>query len=220
MENRRQVTTRDTTWAKTAARWVGSLGVKPNQISIMSILWAVGAGACLFVYPRFNDALTLRIILLIATACCIQLRLLCNLLDGMVAVEGGMKSKSGEIFNDAPDRLADAVILVGAGYATIPLTPYGVELGWLAGLLAVCTAYIRVLGASAGTPHWFLGPMAKQHRMAVLTLACLAGIAENIFWPGWHGSLALVIALVVICLGAIVTSGRRLVRIVRELEAQ
>ena len=29
-------------------------------------------------------------------------RLLCNLLDGMVAVEGGKRSKSGELYNDVP----------------------------------------------------------------------------------------------------------------------
>jgi hypothetical protein len=29
-----------------------------------------------------------------------QLRLLCNLLDGMVAIEGGMKGKAGDLFNE------------------------------------------------------------------------------------------------------------------------
>ena len=63
-----------------------------------------------------------------------QLRLLCNMLDGMVAVEGGKGSRTGEIYNEVPDRIADPLLLVPAGYA-IGL-PYGVELGWMCGALA------------------------------------------------------------------------------------
>ena len=42
--------------------------------------------------------------LLLLAAAGIQLRLLCNLLDGMLAVEEGFKSKTGDIYNDLPDR--------------------------------------------------------------------------------------------------------------------
>ena len=42
--------------------------------------------------------------LLVVAAGMIQLRLVCNLLDGMVAVEGGMKTKSGELYNDVFGR--------------------------------------------------------------------------------------------------------------------
>jgi len=41
----------------------------------------------------------------------------------------------------------------------------------LAAALAILTAYVRVLGVSVGTPQYYLGPMAKQHRMAALTAA-------------------------------------------------
>lgn len=34
--------------------------------------------------------------------------------------------------------------------------------------LRVMTAYIRVLGGSCGLEQRFTGPMAKQHRMALL----------------------------------------------------
>jgi len=43
----------------------------------------------------------------------------CNLLDGMVAIEGGLKTPAGELFNDVPDRISDPLILVGAGYDLI-----------------------------------------------------------------------------------------------------
>ena len=47
----------------------------------------------------------------------IQLRLIANLLDGLVAVEGGKRTPTGELYNEAPDRIADTAVLVGAGYA-------------------------------------------------------------------------------------------------------
>ena len=110
----------------------------------------------------------------------IQGRLLCNLLDGMVAIEGGRKTRAGDIFNDLPDRISDPLIIVPAGYAITSL-PFGPDLGWLAAVVALLTAYVRVLGHSAGTPDFFVGPMAKQHRMAVLTVACALCIPAA-FW--------------------------------------
>ena len=42
-------------------------------------------------------------------------------------------------------------------------------LGWLGALAAAVTAYIRVLGGSLGLPQDFRGPLAKPHRMVVMT---------------------------------------------------
>ena len=59
-------------------------------------------------------------LLLIAAAGFIQLRRLCNLFDGMVAVEGGFKTKSGELYNDLPDRFSGALILAGKDAGPAP----------------------------------------------------------------------------------------------------
>ena len=188
--------------------------IGPNVISLASIGFAALAGLALWATAAAGTALQPVLWLLAATG--IQLRLLCNLLDGMVAVEGGRGSKSGEVFNDAPDRLADLLILVAAGYA-LPWPAWGGALGWVAATLAVLTAYVRVLGRALGRPQDFCGPMAKQHRMAVLTAACLGAIAESLLF-GNHG-WALGAGLAVIAVGSALTIGRRLVRLVRALEA-
>ena len=47
---------------------------------------------------------------------CMQSRLLCNLFDGMVAIEGGKKSANGDLYNDMPDRFADALFIIPIGY--------------------------------------------------------------------------------------------------------
>ena len=106
-------------------------------------------------------------------AAAMPLRLLCNMLDGMLAVEGGLTTPSGELYNELPDRLADLLILVGAGYA-IGEVPWGPELGWAAATTALLTAYVRTLGVAAGASHHFVGPMAKPRRMHVLIAACLS----------------------------------------------
>ena len=93
----------------------------------------------------------------IATAACVQLRLLCNLLDGMVAIEGGKSTSTGALFNEIPDRIADPLFLVPLGYAV----GYW-WLGWLAALLAVLTAYVRVLGGALGQQQDFGGLLPKH----------------------------------------------------------
>jgi phosphatidylglycerophosphate synthase len=152
-------------------------------------------------------------LLYLAAAAAIQLRLLCNLLDGLMAVESGMKSVHGELFNEVPDRFADSVILVAAGYA-ISLSA-GPALGWTASLLAIGTAYVRLLAGSLGRPQRFLGPMAKQHRMFALTIACLAAAVEQTL-RGTNDTL--LIALAVIVLGTAVTLARRLRALARDME--
>lgn len=212
--SRRPLTSRDTKWAKAIATWLTHSGIRPNQISVLSVVFGSLAGAAL-VGAGFYEHWQ-RIILFLAAAACIQLRLLCNLFDGMVAIEGGFKTKSGEIYNELPDRLADAIIFACAGYA-FPATEWFHALGWLAAVLAVMTAYVRALGVTAGASQSFLGPMAKPHRMAAMTVTCvlmaalvLIGRPVNVIHP----------ALGIICFGCVITMGRRVRRIIKELESK
>lgn len=144
-------------------------------------------------------------------ALCIQGRLICNLLDGMVAIEGGKKSVLGALYNEFPDRIADSIFIIALGYAT----PFPF-LGWLGALAAALTAYVRVFGGSLGLPQDFRGPMAKQHRMAVMTLACVLGAVENhLYATGW----ALLAALVMIALGSLLTCITRTLAMARLLRS-
>jgi phosphatidylglycerophosphate synthase len=205
---------RDTGWAKALAGLLVRWGISPNAISTASVFCATGAAGALYFSAPASPAW--RALLLILTVAGIQSRLLCNLLDGMVAVEGGKQTKAGEVYNDLPDRIADALIFVAAGYAVRGL-PCGPTLGWSAALLAVFTAYVRLLGGAAGLKQSFIGPMAKPHRMATLTVACLFSMMEPRFLrPG----SVLWIALIVINVGCVVTIVRRTSRIVREMETR
>lgn len=202
MDGRRDVASRNTKWANKIARWLALRSVTPNQISILSILFsAIGGGALLHSALCTTFSFYISSIIYI---CCIQLRLLCNLFDGMVAVEGGKKSPNGDLYNDIPDRFSDALLIIPAGYVAGGI---GVELAWLAALLAVLTAYFRWIGAYKTTNHYFNGPMAKQHRMALLTFAAIVGIVAT-YWGYQHH--VFLVALIIMNIGLVVTLVRRL----------
>ena len=211
--DRRPISSRGRRWAIALTTMLARKGVKPNWISLASIACSLAA-AVLFALLQRADAMWQQIGLLAGGAALVQLRLLCNLFDGMIAVEGGFKTTSGEIFNDFPDRLSDPIILIGVGYSAGWSGP-GPVLGWVAAVLSLLTAYTRVLGAAVGTKHHFLGPMAKQHRMAVITGAALLSIFECATeFRGYVFGCALLLIIV----GCIVTVTRRLRRIIGELE--
>ena len=127
----------------------------------------------------------------------------------------GRGSPQGPIWNELPDRIADALFLAGAGYGAFSLgIAVGQPLGWLAAVLAVMIAYVRELGRGLGFPADFSGPMAKPHRMAALTVTCAVAAIEPLW--GWNGH-ALTIGLVVIVLGEGVTLVRRTRTLARRL---
>lgn len=211
---RRQLATRRAGWAVALARWLARRGVRPNAVSVAGIGFAAAAAVAFALVPDL--AREARAGALVAAAAGIQLRLLCNLLDGMLAVEEGLQSKTGDIYNEVPDRVADILILLGAGYAARDLD-YGVTLGWAAALAAVLTAYIRVFGGSIGATQHFIGPMAKQHRMFTLTVATLLAAGETL--AGFPPRV-IRIGLAVVIAGSIVTAFRRIARITAEVKAR
>lgn len=85
------------------------------------------------------------------------------------------------------------------------------SLAWTCAILAVITAYIRVLGVSMNSPTNFCGPMAKQHRMALLTFSLLLLCAHQwLTLPLDSLDYTMDYALAVMLCGLVVTIWRRL----------
>jgi phosphatidylglycerophosphate synthase len=203
---RRPLKTREWPFFKNLAALLARAGATPNGISFASIIFGCSAGAALAATAH-ADGWVLRGCWL-GAAVAIQLRLVANLLDGMVAVEGGKGGPTGDLWNEAPDRISDTAIFIGAGYAagSVP------ALGWAAALVAVFVAYVRALGASAGAGQCFLGPQAKPHRMALMTVVCVLSAAFP-FYPTLIGQQplpALAVGLSIVILGGVLTAWRRL----------
>ena len=207
---RRQLATRYAAWPRALSRGLAGAGVKPNAVSVAGVMIGVVASAAFVLAPALHQSG--QVAALIVAAAAIQLRLLCNLLDGLLAVEEGLKERTGDVYNDLPDRVADVVILLGAGYSIRHLA-YGPALGWAAALLAVFTAYVRLLGGSLGLTQHFVGPMAKQHRMFTLTVTSLLAALETFLaWP----PRVMLAGLVTIVAGSFVTVVRRTLLILDE----
>lgn len=208
--DRRPLSTRELSISQTLAKQIAATGLSPNAISSWGMVAGVLAGVALSLTGCFPaQARGLWVL----GAVLIQLRLLANMFDGMVAMETKTTSALGEIFNEVPDRVSDSAVLIGLGYAagSCPAA------GFLAACVALFVAYVRAMGKASGVAQDFCGPMAKPQRMFLATLAALwCGLT-----PGsWQFPLGLgvpVWVLSVIVVGGVVTAIRRLARIARAL---
>ena len=225
---RRPIAARDAGWAKNLARVLAGRGVSPNAVSGASVFCAALAMLCLIGAGRSENAAA-KVVLFCGAALFIQLRLLCNLFDGMLAVEFNKSSALGPLWNDFPDRLADVLILVGCGYSGSAMSDFAgwlPALGWAAATLALMTAYARVLGVAVGARETFVGPMAKQHRMALATFGCVFCALPPLMQlfsraaPTQTSSLPspMLAILLIIIFGCVITIARRLKLSARDLE--
>ncbi|UNM95009.1 CDP-alcohol phosphatidyltransferase family protein [Ignatzschineria rhizosphaerae] len=212
-DKRRPIKSRSNPLMIRLAKSLSQKNITPNQISLFSIVPAFITMLAL-AFWQVSPQLWVQILLLAVAMIGIQLRLLCNLIDGMVAIEGGKVTPAGELFNEVPDRVSDTFFFIGLGLSLIaPFSSdnsFGLVLGLLASLFAAFTAYIRVLGVSMGAPAFFSGPFAKQHRMALMSASLFATMIGRFF------SLTtefLWIAMIVIIIGSFFTAIRRLLQI-------
>ncbi|MEO5722089.1 MAG: CDP-alcohol phosphatidyltransferase family protein, partial [Chthoniobacterales bacterium] len=142
--------------------------IHPDAISYSSMALAVAAAI------SFWKSGAHPWLLLVAPLFC-YLRLWCNMLDGMVALESGQASLRGEILNDLPDRVSDVVIFAGVAHSGL-MNPV---VGYWAAIFAVLTAYVGLMGQAVGRRREFGGIMSKPWRMVMLhlgawiTLGCL-----------------------------------------------
>jgi phosphatidylglycerophosphate synthase len=202
--DRRPIPARNNPLSQRAAGLLARIGISGNAISILSLVFGLGAGTSLMMTssstaPRIWWALAAALILL---------RLLANMLDGMVAMETGKTSAVGELFNEIPDRVSDVAIFIGAGFAAHS----SVHAGYAAAILSLFVAYVRALGNQMGVVGLFLGPMSKHHRMFTLIAICLF---YTLTPAGWQSVPLLVWGLWLIVLGSLITALRRVRHIVR-----
>jgi phosphatidylglycerophosphate synthase len=205
-ENRRPLTSRNSAWASRLAFWAVQKGLTPNQISQASMAFAA-TGLALYWLSTQGPGIV-QFLCLILAAATLQARLICNLIDGMVAIEGGRGAKDGPFWNEAPDRVSDLIFFAGAGLAAGKPA-----LGLLAAALAIATAYIRELGRAEGFPPDFSGPMAKPQRMAVLTAGTALAALYATEWT-------LTVTLWIIVAGSAATNFRRSRTLIEKLKSR
>ena len=206
--DRRPIKSREMGWAKRVAARMAARGFSPNGISLAGMVAGM-LGGCALASTRFIPDYA-RIGWLLG-ALMVQLRLLANMFDGMVAIESKRTSLVGDLYNEIPDRVSDFAIFSGLG-CSVGGNPV---LGLLVAAMAIFVAYIRAQGKASGAQNEFCGPMAKPQRMFVVTLAslycALTPSSVQVFGGGRISSWA----LGVIGVGCLITAWRRLIRIAR-----
>lgn len=214
MGDRRPIAMRDLAISKRVASRLADRGWSPNAISVAGMFAGIAAGLAFWSTSLLGEWWRPAFL---AGAVLTQLRLLANMLDGMVAVDTGKESPVGELYNEVPDRVSDVAILVGLGYA-VQGSP---ALGWIAALAAVLTAYVRAQVAVAGAPQDFCGPLAKPQRMFLVTITSLyCSVMPAEMSPTLASGPGLpALCLLVIAVGGLVTALRRLSRGARFLRS-
>ena len=211
---RRPIAAREWKLSQRIAAGLAARGASPNGISVAGALFGILGGLAFAATARWPEQARW---FWLSAAALMQLRLQCNLYDGMVAIATGRASPVGELYNDVPDRISDSAFFVGAGYAL----GGDATLGWAAALAAMFTAYVRALGKAGGARQEFCGPMAKPQRMALLTVAAIACVfvpAGQLPALGSRPPLGIIsAALALIAGGSVLTAVRRLLRIARQL---
>ena len=110
--DRRPIATRNRKWAQAATAWLASRNVSPNAISIAGMCACIVAGIAL----TATSICDYRILWLVA-ALGAQLRLDCEHARRMVALASGRAFKNGRTLQRSPDRISDAAVFIGAGFA-------------------------------------------------------------------------------------------------------
>jgi len=213
---RRPIASRDLPVMQRIAAWLVRHNASANDISLAGMFAGMLAGISLAA-TNYLDSPGLVRAAWLAGATFVQLRLLANLFDGMVAIGSGKASPVGELYNEVPDRVSDAATLIGLGFAAAS-SP---ALGYLAAIAAVFTAYVRAMGKIVGGTQDFCGPMAKPQRMFLVTVcAVVMALLPSGWRPQWQTLGLPDLVLAVIFTGCLVTSIRRLRRAARTVRSR
>ena len=152
-----------------------------------------------------------RALLLLLAAAAIQMRGLSGRLHAIVSRES-VQPRPHAIFYDFPNRIAEALILVPAGYAVQNL-PFGLELAWSAAFLGLFNAYVGQMGS--GVPETKGRMTIKNLPMMLLSAASALSVFDRVVYlPG----IMLWIALIVINLALVVAIWQRTLQIVHAEE--
>ena len=209
-------------WA--LVRWMTdrlvATGIGPNTVSVLGMLFGLIAGGCLAATSLLDSGNPVERALWVCGALGIVIRSLANVLDGMVAEQTGRISRVGALYNEVPDRVSDAAMLIGLGYAG----GSWVIGGWAATVVALSVAYVRACCAVAGAPQDYRGPLAKPHRMYLVVFACIALALMPTGWRAWSDSVAFggvpALVLWIVIVGGLWTAWRRLYTAATELNRQ
>lgn len=169
-----------------AARQLHRWRVTPNALTVLSLLFALGAAVA------FGLATRERSWLLLVGAASVAVNALLDGLDGKLARLSNQESKRGDYLDHVVDRYADLAILAG-----LALSPLG-NLTW--GLFAiigtVLTSYMGTQAQALGLGRMYAGWLGRADRLVILmSVPTLVWLAYVLAIPVPFGADPLVVML-------------------------
>lgn len=188
LPSRRPIAMRASRTVQALARFLAKRGVSANSVSIASIACALLAAIAMIAAGMRGGLLPFVVAALLVFA-----RGICNLVDGLIAIENDGKSATGAFLNEAPDRIADVLLFTALGLAW-NWSWMGLSAGLAVSTLCIGTAYLRALGKTLTGEDDFRGPLAKPHRIGVLIFGLLLTPFLPASWQPLGVTLAILFA--------------------------
>jgi len=138
-------------------------GTSPNQLSLLSLFFAIGGSVFYYISAGQN-------VMLYAAALMILLNAAFDAVDGALARRTGKAEPRGDFLDHVIDRYADMLILTGiilAGYVSL-------EVGIFAVMGVLLTSYIGTQAQALGIGRFYGGIMGRADRLTLIILATLA----------------------------------------------
>lgn len=141
------------------------IGVSSEMAAITGMVLSIMAGIS---FMATRESLSPHLFWLIGAVCCI-LRIGCIRLDTFLRHQTTQHSVEEIFFTELPERVSDAVTIIGFGFAASS-SPW---LGLASALAAIFSAYMRSLGVmrGAGKKRASIGPMTRIHRLALISIS-------------------------------------------------
>ena len=147
------------------ARLAHTIGLTPNQVSILGALTALFS-AYLYWNSLFNDAF------LVAAALLLLASGFLDALDGVLARSYGQVTQFGGFLDSLLDRYADALVLVGIIIGWLAAdSPLWLPAGLAALMGSLLVSYSRARAESAGVRMETVGLAERAERIIILALA-------------------------------------------------
>ena len=160
--------------------------VHPDVLTGLAVVAAAAGGLCL---ALASSAGWLLLLVPVMAA----VRLVLNLLDGMVARRTGQARPIGELWNELGDRVGDTLFI--GGLAFHPGVDPRLALG--AVIAALLASYVGITAKAAGASRQYVGVLSKPGRMIVLAIAApLAFLTADSWWLAGAAAIILIGALV------------------------
>ena len=199
------------------ARMIGKLGLSPNALSMISLIFSVFAG--IFYYISGGNSNPHSFYCLVAAGICVLINSGLDALDGSLARQKGLSGKKGDFLDHVIDRYADVFIISGVIFAGF--CEWWIGVFALTGVLL--TSYLGTQAQAMEIGRYYGGIMGRADRLILILAATFLDFAYIFIYDepfyfcrssflGW--------CMVIIAIGSHITAFQRIYHIWKALDKE